>query len=155
MQQSMDIIPGWDSLPADLTWKEKLGFLTWRFSQFPQSETPLWHSFQNGKYLRLMQIPAGVLFVGRGHKNGHEVQLLQGSVVLITEQGRQIRHAPDSIHSPPGFHTVCFTLTDVLGQTVHEDTGERNVDVLENGIFESVDSLKEIGATVHHRLISQ
>lgn len=152
MQPSTDIIPAWDSLPATLTWKEKIGLLTWRFLQLPQSETPVWHSFQNGQYLRMMQIPAGTFFIGRAHREGHEVQLIQGRVRLITPIGDQIREAPDCMTTTPGFHTVFEALTDVIGQTVHLDTGERDVGKLEESIFEPVDSLKELGAAVHERL---
>jgi hypothetical protein len=153
MQKSTEnqIIPMWDQLP-EMAWHEKLAYWTYLTSKLQQSDTPVWHGFQEGKYMRMMQIPAGVVFVGRGHRHGHEIRLLQGSVILINEHERTTRNAPDSIVSPPGYHTVCFTLTDVLGQTVHPDNGERDLTKLENDIFEPIADMVALGEAVHKRL---
>lgn len=153
MQQNTDnpVIPVWDQLP-EMTWDEKLAYWTYLTAQLPQADTPVWHAFQGGQYLRMMQIPAGTLFVGRGHRHGHEIRLLEGSVVLIEEGKRTVYNAPDSIVSAPGYHTVCFTLTAVLGQTVHPDNGERDLYKLENDIFEPIADMIALGETVHKRL---
>lgn len=151
MQQNM--VPLWDQLPQ-LSWKEKVALLHYHFQQFPQAPTPVNHCWQDGKYYRTMHIPAGTLFLGRAHRVGHEVQLLEGSVVLKLPDGDRIHNAPDSLMSTPGFHTVFQALTDVVGRTVHPDTGERNVDVLEREIFEPADALTELGAQIHQRLLT-
>lgn len=135
-----------------MSWEEKCAYWTYLTAKLPQSDTPVWHAFQSGEYLRMMQIPAGVLFVGRGHRHGHQIRLLEGSVILIEENGRTMRTAPDSIVSAPGYHTVVFTLTPVLGQTVHPDTGERNLDKLETAIFEPLDDMIALGESVYKRL---
>lgn len=148
------LIPRWDQLP-DLTWKEKIAYMTWRFLQLEQTSCPVEHLFKDGKYYRTMRIPAGTLFIGRAHRYGHEVQLLEGTVRLITEQGDQLRESPDAMRTVPGFHTVFEAITDVVGRTVHPDSGERDLDKLEMQIFEPVDELSALGSTIHQRLTCQ
>jgi hypothetical protein len=145
-------IPLIDQLPSCLTWKEMLAVLTVKFLDLPQQDTPVEHAFKDGHYYRTMKIPAGSLFIGRPHRVGHQVDLLEGQVFLIHEQSRQLRTAPDSMRTVPGYQTVFQALTDVVGRTVHPDTGERDVDKLEDGIFESLDSIKALGHEVMKRL---
>ena len=139
-------------LPSEWSWKEKLAYLTVKFLEFPQTECPMEHRFENGHYYRTMRIPAGTLFIGRPHKVGHEVQLLEGQVALLYPTHQEIHTAYDSMHTVPGYQTVFHALTDVLGRTVHPDTGERDLDKREAEIFEPVDELIALGHTVRKRL---
>lgn len=148
------IIPTWDHLP-DLTWKEKLAYLTFKLLEQPQTECPLEHIFEDGTYIREMRIPAGTLFLGRAHRYGHECQLVSGIVLQVTETGRRVVEAPFTVHTTPGYHMVMFTLTDIVGRTVHPHTGDKNTQRLEDDIFESVESLKDLGSIVHQRLESK
>lgn len=147
-----DLVPHWDQLP-DLSWKERVSYLTYQFLKLPQIETPVDHLFGNGMYIRTMRIPAHTLFLGRAHRYGHECSLLEGSVIWITPSGRKQVDARFTVHTSPGSHMVFYALTDVVGQTVHHNkTDSRDVDFLENDIFESVESLTTLGAQVHERL---
>lgn len=110
------------------------------------------HVFKDGHYYRTMKIPAGALFIGRPHRRGHTVELLEGQVVLIHPTAREIRTAPDSMQTVPGFQTVFQALTDVVGRTIHPDTGERDIDKLEDEIFESLDSIKVLGVATAHKM---
>jgi hypothetical protein len=139
----------------DLTWTEKLAYMTWQFLQLPQSETPVEHEWRDGRYYRTMRIPKDTLFIGRAHRMGHEVQLLEGAVELIFPAGKEYREAPDAMRTVPGFHTVFRALTDVVGRTVHPDTGERDIETLEHQIFESTESLVKLGESIHQRLTCQ
>jgi hypothetical protein len=146
-------VPHWDNLP-ELSWKEKVAYLTVEFLKFPQVDCPVEHIFGNGWYIREMHIPAGSLFLGRAHMHGHEVQLISGSVVWITPGGRKIVEAPLIVHTTPGTHIVVYADTDVIGRTVHPNpTDSRDTEALENDIFESLDTLKELGMQVHQRLL--
>jgi len=142
-------------LELNLPWKERIALLAYRFLQLEQTESPVEHEWKDGKYFRTMRIPKDTLFIGRAHRHGHEVQLLSGTVELITEHGRQIRESPDAMITVPGFHTVFRTLSDVVGRTVHPDNGERSVEILEAQIFEPVEELRSLGESIHQRLICQ
>jgi len=150
---SDDVIPQWDQLP-EMPWKDKVAYLTYRFLQLPQTECPVEHLFQGGWYYRTMRIPAGTLFIGRAHRLGHEVQLLAGAGELIMPDGKQRIEAPFAITTKPGHHVVFHALTHVLGRTVHPDIDERDIQRLEDLIFESVESLSALGQTVHQRLLT-
>jgi len=136
----MDIVPQWDQLP-ELTWTEKITYLMREFLKHPQIPCPVEHLFGGGKYIREMRIPRGTLFIGRPHRHGHPIQLISGELIWITPHGRFHKVAPDSTVSAPGDQMVCYTLTDVVGRTIHSDNGERDTDMLENQIFHPVQEL--------------
>src|SRR3569623_1708110 len=94
-----------DQLPA-IPWKDKLAFLVYQFSKLEQTETPIEHLFEPGAYIREMRIPAGTLFIGRPHRHGHEVVLVEGSVVNISEHEKTELSAPFSLMSKPGYQAV-------------------------------------------------
>lgn len=129
-----------------------LAVLTVKFLELPQQECPVEHLFEDGHYYRTMKIPAGALFIGRPHRQGHKVELLEGQVVLVHPEKRELRQAPDFMHTIPGYQTVFQALTNVVGRTVHPDSGERDIDKLEDGIFESLESIKALGQEVMKRL---
>lgn len=144
------IVPQWDNLP-DLTWKEKVAYLTHQFMTMEQTGCPLTHRFEKGLYIREIRIPAETLIVGRVHKHGHVCQLLEGDVILIHSEGnREGFHAPSQIMTEPGYQMVVYAVTDSVAQTVHPNpTDERDIAKLEADIFESPESLKALGASLH------
>lgn len=146
------VIPQWDQLP-DLTFREKVAYLGHFFLSMPQSECPVAHTFGNKVYIREMRIPAGTIFLGRAHLKGHECSLIEGAAMWITPEGRREVHAPLTVHTTPGTHMVLYTLTDIVGQTVHPNPTEaRDTDALENDIFEPFETLAQLGASLHLRL---
>jgi len=81
------------------------------------------------------------------------VTLLQGAVILITPENKRRFHAVKTIHTTPGFHTVCYTLTDVIAQTVHANPGDcEDIPALEAKIFGAVEELRTLGLAVQDRL---
>jgi hypothetical protein len=144
-------VPQWDDLPA-LSWKEKIAFLTFQFLKLPQTQCPVMHSFENGFYVRRMNIPAGTLFLGRAHKVGHECVLESGSVIQVLPDNKILFDAPHAVHTVPGFHMVVYALTDVVGVTIHENPKDlRDVDLLEAEIFEPLSTLTALGEEVAAR----
>lgn len=144
-------ILGWDNLK--LSWAEKLALLTYRFGMLPQRECPVTHEFLPGLYTRTMRIPAGTLFLGRAHIDGHKCELVEGSVLHITEHDRRVVHAPFSMVTTPGYQMVLFTLTDVVGRTVHPNPEEsRDTEWLERDIFQTQKELLKQGEAIHRRL---
>lgn len=147
------VVP-WDSLPAQLSWKEKIAYLGVLFEQLPPSACPVEHVLgAHGRYVRKMNIPAGTMFLGREHLHGHECSLLKGSVILITEEGKRQVDAVTTLHTRPGFHMVIYALTDIEAQTVHPNpTNSRDIDALEAEIFGPIDELRRLGLAVQERL---
>lgn len=143
-------IPPWDSLP-DLTWNEKIAYLTHQFLALEQTHCPLSHRFEQGLYIREIIIPAGSLIIGRVHRHGHVCQLLEGSLFLIHREGhREAFQAPSQILTLPGYQMVVYAVTDVRAQTVHPNpSDERDISRLEADIFESAESVKTLGAQLH------
>jgi len=151
MQQSM-VIPRWDQLP-DLTWTEKIAYVTHQMLKLAQTGCPLSHKFEPGLYIREIRVPAGTLLVGREHKRGHLSQLIEGSVVWITPTHRTLVEAPFFLHSGPGDHIVIYAVTDVYARTVHENADEcQDISTLEARHFGTADSLQKLGEVVERRL---
>ena len=140
-----------DSLPA-LSFPEKLAYLTHRFLTLEQTECPVTHTFKDGLYIREMTIPKDTLFIGRVHRHGHYCELVSGSVIHITEHERHELKAPFSMKTTPGYQMALYALEDVVGRTYHTDNGERDLEKLEDGIFESVESLRQLGASIERRI---
>lgn len=136
----------------DLSWKEKLALLGSDFLGRTQIECPVTHKFEGGNYIRTMTIPQGTLFIGRPHRKGHVCRLDGGSLIQFTEDGQIERFPGDSIRSVPGYQVVLYALTDVVGSTIHPDTGERDLEALEAEIFESRESFVELGIQVRKAL---
>ena len=81
---------------------------------------PLVHRFADGIYVREIFIPAGMLLTGKIHKHAHPNFLMQGEVLVVTEQGGQEHlRAPLAMISPPGTKRAVYALTDVVWITVH------------------------------------
>jgi hypothetical protein len=139
---------------VDLPWKYKLAYLVYQFSKAPeQVECPVTHSFTPGQYIREMRIPAGTLFIGRPHINGHEVELVSGTVVNHSEDGDCEIKAPYSFRSIPGYQAVFHAVTDVVGRTIHENPLElRDVQVLEDRDFESLQALLTRGEMIEQKV---
>ena len=136
----------------ELSWKEKVALVGSEFLTRSQVDCPVEHIFHGGNYVRRMTIPKGTLFIGRPHKIGHRCQLDKGSVIQFTEYGKIERNPGDSVQSTPGYQVILYALTDVIGSTVHADSGERAIDKLEETIFESKQSFTELGLAVRHAL---
>lgn len=139
-----------------LSWDEKLAYLSYRFTKMQQRATPVKHFFEGGTYVREMFIPAETLFVGRPHRYGHRVDLVVGRVLLIEEHRKVHLDAPYSMHSTPGYQTVFYTKTDVVGRTYHPNpTGSQDLESLEDEAFLPVNDLVIKGALVRNRIRAQ
>ena len=81
---------------------------------------PLKHSFADGVYVREIFIPKGHILTGKIHKHTHPNFLMQGEVVVITEdQGAEHLVAPLSMISSAGTKRVVIALEDTVWITVH------------------------------------
>lgn len=136
----------WDSL--QLSWKDKVAYLTHQFLKLPQIGCPVKHSFDGDTYIREMVIPCGSLFIGRAHNLGHRCELVSGSVIHITPEGKRQIDAPFAVHTTPGYHMVMHALTDVVGRTYHPAHGSTDTQALEDEYFESAHLLSQRGQEI-------
>lgn len=96
-------------------------------------EWPLKHSFSNGIYARELTIPAGGLIVGKVHKTQHHNFLLQGEIIVLTEEGGiNLLQAPCTIVSEPGTQRVGYALTETVWTAVHlNESNTQDIELLE------------------------
>jgi hypothetical protein len=142
----------------DLSWADKVAYLAYKISQnggAKAEDIEVKHIFQKGLYIREFQLPEKIVFIGRVHTKGHVVELLYGSVNLLTEQGTKAYSAIDRISTPPGFQSVVYTLTPCLVRTLHDNPSEcRDVLELENEFFGPIQPVLDRGEQVTQELQS-
>lgn len=97
---------------------------------------PLNHTFCSGLYARDMQIPAGMQIVGKIHKEDHLIFLMEGEILVATEEGVVHLTAPQYFVSPPGVKRAAITLTDTVWINVHANpTNEHNLAKIEERLI--------------------
>jgi hypothetical protein len=139
-------------LPEELTWPQKVAYLAYQVSLVPQACMPVSHQFLDGQYIREMCIPAQTIFLGRVHRQGHLLELVQGEAYLVLPTGYVLKRAPDQLQTGPGFQAVAFTVSDVVVRSFHPDTGERDLLAWEEHLAESKESTLVLGQSIHQRL---
>lgn len=86
---------------------------------------------QQGVYGREMFIPADMYVAGKIHKYQQMNVLLQGTMLLATEEGTIEVTAPYVVVSPAGVQRIAYSVTDCIWLTIH-GTNEQDLDVLED-----------------------
>lgn len=130
-----------------LAWSDKIAYLAYVLHD-PEAleKCPVFHLFRPGFYIREMHIPAGQIFIGRVHRNGHVVKLLAGIGIVLEEGRRRTFRAPAAIHTQSGFQMCGYTVTPVFVQTWHPlEDGQRDIDALELRDFEPAEATLERG----------
>lgn len=96
-------------------------------------ECPLTHSFANGIYMREITIPAGTVLTGKIHRHSHPNVLLEGEVLVFTEQGgSQHLKAPLAMISEAGTKRAVLALCDTRWLTFHNVGEERDLAKIED-----------------------
>lgn len=92
----------------------------------PPVECPLTHRFVPpdatygcAVYAREIFLPKDSVIVGKIHKHTHLAFLLKGTVVIVTEAGREQMTAPHTFISPAGVKRVLYIIEDAIITTVH------------------------------------
>lgn len=94
---------------------------------------PLKHSFANGIYMREILIPAGMVLTGKIHRHAHPNVLLEGEVLVVTEQnGLERLKAPMAMISEGATKRALVALTDVRWLTFHNVGEERDLKKIED-----------------------
>ena len=103
---------------------------------------PIYNIFSDGMYIRECRIPAGHFIMGRIHKREHPNILVQGSVMVLTEDGVEKLFAPKHMLSPAGTKRFLYTLEDTIWTTIHR-TEAKTVEEAEEDVV--TDSYEDIG----------
>jgi quercetin dioxygenase-like cupin family protein len=87
--------------------------------QYPQEELPVQHEFLDGVYMRTVFMKAGLIVVGKIHKQEHVAIISKGSATVLTENGVIEITAPYIFKSPPGARRALVIHEDMVWTTVH------------------------------------
>lgn len=107
-----------------------------------QIDCPVTHHIAPGSYAREMNIPAGVLIVGKIHRHAHINVISKGRVHVVTEAGAETLDAPVTFVSEQGTKRVVLAETDTVWTTVHA-TDETDLDKIE--AFVIAESYEDLG----------
>lgn len=102
--------------------REKILTLETRMREFEKVECPLTHTFAPGSYARGIQLPAGILVVGKIHKHAHLNIVSRGWVTVVTEFGKMdidARERPVTFTSQPGTKRALYVHEETWWTTVH------------------------------------
>lgn len=93
-------------------------------SKLPQYEPETKHYFHGGMYCREVWRPAGVLVVGKVHKQEHFYLIVSGAVLITTDTGAERVTGPHLFLSKPGTKRAVLAETDALCMTFHRTAAE-------------------------------
>lgn len=108
--------------------------------KLPQYEPETTHRFHGGMYCREVWRPAGVLVVGKVHRQEHFYVIVSGTVLITTDEGAQRITGPATLCSMPGTRRAVFAETDALCMTFHR-TDATTVEAAEDELVEPEESL--------------
>lgn len=118
--------------------KDKVYALQKEMMSLPQVELPTQHFFADGMYCRYLPRPKDTLIVGKVHKKEHFYMVVQGSVLVTTDEGVQEIKAPKVIVSKPGTKRAVLALEDSVCLTVHR-TDNTDLNEIEEELIEPDD----------------
>jgi len=95
---------------------------------------PLKHHFAPGVYVREMLLEKDRVVVGKIHRHDHIAMLIQGSAVVVSEQGRIEIEAPHIWNSKKGEKRAVYAIEDCIFVTVHP-TDETDLDKIEDEVI--------------------
>ena len=96
---------------------------------------PLKHSFADGVYIREMKMEKGSAVIGAIHNHLHVWFLLQGELIVATENSTEEFLAPCYVISKPGSKRVIYAVEDSVFVNVHKNyNNTKNIKELEADI---------------------
>lgn len=99
---------------------DKVKVLQEELLKLPQYQPETRHFFHGGMYCREVFRHAGVLVVGKVHKQEHFYLIVSGTVQITDGEGRvQEVTGPHLFLSNPGTKRAVYALTDTLAMTFH------------------------------------
>lgn len=101
---------------------------------YEQEELPVHHEFLSGIYMRTVFMKAGLIVVGKIHKQEHVAIISKGDAWVMTEEGLIRVTAPFQFNSKPGARRALYILEDMVWTTVHR-SDETEIDKLEEQLI--------------------
>ena len=96
---------------------------------------PLKHSFADGIYIREMKMEKGSAVIGAIHNHLHVWFLLQGELIVATENSTEEFLAPCYVISKPGSKRVIYAVEDSVFVNIHKNySNTKNIKELEADI---------------------
>jgi hypothetical protein len=139
------------NLAAIASMQEKIKSLQVEVSKLPQYEPATKHTFHAGMYCREVFRHAGVLVVGKVHKQEHFYMIVYGTVAITTDDGVQEVVGPYLFSSKPGVKRAVYAVTDTLCLTFHR-TDTKNVEDAEaEMVEEEPDSMYSSGNRIKNQ----
>jgi hypothetical protein len=115
---SFDITPKtFDQTPVAL--RDQVTEVAEFLKGFPQEELPVQHEFLDGIYMRTVLMKAGLIVVGKIHKQEHVAIISKGRATVVTEHGVVEMTAPFMFKSPAGVRRALLIHEDMVWTTVH------------------------------------
>tara|TARA_R110001599_G_C11909356_1_gene627267 strand:+ start:145 stop:591 length:447 start_codon:yes stop_codon:yes gene_type:complete len=94
---------------------------------------PLKHSFSDGVYIREMFMKKDSIVIGKLHKYSHTWFLMQGEIMVATDQGTKVYIAPCYVNARAGSKRVINAVKDSIFINIHPNPLElRNIEELED-----------------------
>ena len=107
--------------------------------QMPQAKFTTTHYHVKGMYCRVVERAAGVLIVGKVHKQEHFYMVVHGAVRVTTDEGVRDLAAPAILCCKPGTKRAVLALQDSVCLTVHR-TDKKNHAKIEKELVEEDDT---------------
>jgi hypothetical protein len=118
--------------------------------KLPQIEPVTEHYFSDGMYCRKMEMPMGMVVVGKLHKTDHFFMCTKGEIMVASENGMKNLYAGDIIEAKPGTKRVIYAVVDSIIINVHktdktdlDEIEEELIEAEEIAIFDSNNKLKD------------
>ncbi len=104
-------------------------------AKLPQAELVTRHYFADGMYARELELPKGMILVGKVHKKEHFFILTRGKLSVVDAVGSMILKAGAILSSKPGTKRAGFAHEDSVCVTIHK-TVLTNLDEIEEELVE-------------------
>lgn len=114
--------------------RDNVSRLATSLQEYPQEELPVHHEYLGGIYMRTVFMKAGLIVVGKIHKQEHVAIISKGDAWVMTEDGLLRVTAPYQIKSKPGARRALYILEDMVWTTVHR-SDETDLEKLEEQLI--------------------
>jgi hypothetical protein len=121
---------------------QKVDALLDKARQMPQVDCQTKHYFGPNIYIREVTMPAGSVIVGKPHRSEHMCVMLQGKMIIVSEDGtRKELVAPMTFVGQPG-RKVAYIIETTVFQNILA-TDETNIEKLENMLVDNTQPMLE------------
>ena len=94
-------------------------------------DIPITHHLSDGLYLRKMVMPVGALVIGKIHKHEHQIVVLSGHVLVVTEDGIDDLRGGDLRIYRAGIKRVLYADEETVWLNIHP-TSKATIEEIED-----------------------